>query len=46
MTFQQFVSQNPSSVSAETLAIMNQVELTTRLERGTLVKRVEGNPPQ
>ncbi len=46
MTFQQFVSQNPSSVSAETLAIMNQVELTTRLERGTLVKRVEGSPPQ
>jgi predicted Zn-dependent protease len=46
MTLDEFNRRYPSSVSLETLAILNQVEANTRMAAGTLVKRVTGNPPQ
>ena len=46
MTLEEFNRRYPSSVSLETLAILNQVEVSTRMATGTLVKRVTGNPPQ
>jgi hypothetical protein len=42
MTAQQFVQRYPSSVPAEQVYVMNGVEATTSLSRGTLVKRVVG----
>ncbi len=44
MTAQQFVQRYPSSVPAEQVYVMNGVEATTSLPRGTLVKRVVGGP--
>jgi predicted Zn-dependent protease len=42
MSFADFVSRNPSGVSTDKLAIINQVEPSTRLEAGQKIKMVEG----
>jgi predicted Zn-dependent protease len=40
MTLAQFVAEVPTSVTVETMALLNQMEPTTQLSRGQLVKRV------
>ncbi len=42
MSFEQFLSRYPSTVDAQTVAIMNEVEPGAPLEAGRLVKRVTG----
>ena len=44
MTIEAFNQRYPSPISVEQLAILNQVELGTRMPSGTLVKRVVGEP--
>jgi predicted Zn-dependent protease len=42
MSFEEFLSRYPSTVSAETVAIVNGVEAGARLPVGRLMKRVAG----
>ena len=44
MTLAQFNQRYPSQVSVEALTLLNGVEVTATLPRGTLVKRVVGGP--
>ena len=44
MTLREFDQAYPSSIDLKRLAIVNQVELESRLQRGDLVKRVVGGP--
>ncbi len=44
MTIEAFNQRYPSSIPVETLAILNQVQLGTRMPRGSLVKRMVGEP--
>jgi predicted Zn-dependent protease len=44
MTLEAFNQRYPSSIPIETLSILNQVQLGTRMPAGTLVKRVVGEP--
>jgi predicted Zn-dependent protease len=46
MTFGQLMSRHPSDLSPERLAILNQVELSTRLEAGQRLKLVTGKVRQ
>jgi len=43
-TIEELARQRPSPVSPVTLALVNQVEPTTRLEPGQLVKWIVGQP--
>lgn len=45
MSFQQFLSRYPSSVPGDEVALINHVDMDTRLESGSLVKRVIGELP-
>lgn len=45
MTLSEFVAREPSPVAVETVALLNQMEPTTMLTRGQLVKRVVGQTP-
>jgi predicted Zn-dependent protease len=42
MTFEEFTRRYPSSVSTDTLALINQVGLNDRLDGGTMLKQVVG----
>ncbi len=42
MSFNEFVERYPSTVEAQTVAILNEVEGSTQLESGRLMKRVVG----
>jgi predicted Zn-dependent protease len=44
MTLRDFARRYPSTVDLTTLALINQVDADTRLERGLAVKRVVGGP--
>ncbi len=47
MTLQEFYGRNPSPVSLEELALINQMQPDTPLQAGQLIKRVTGQkPPQ
>jgi predicted Zn-dependent protease len=46
MTIEQFAVKFPSSVPVKTLAVINQLDDGERLLRGSLAKRVLGNPVQ
>jgi predicted Zn-dependent protease len=45
MTLAEFVAQRSSPVSVETVALLNQIEPGTQLNRGQLMKRVIGQTP-
>lgn len=44
MTVEQFAAKYPSSVPVKTLAVINQLDAGERLRRGSLAKRVVGDP--
>jgi predicted Zn-dependent protease len=46
MTLEQFNQKYPSSVSLETVALINQIELITKLPSGRQMKQVVGEKPQ
>jgi hypothetical protein len=46
MTGLEFTQRFPSSISAEQVYIINGIEATTSVARGTIMKRVVGGLPQ
>lgn len=44
MTFQEFLTEFPSTVPEETIGTINQLDPGDRVERGTVLKRVVGGP--